>query len=208
MDYNGGIMKDTKEIVLFFKEDTNFSLVDASHEILSRYPELGEPILFPDDGKTRAPLILFSKNPEIQMQIGRVSVGLVINHNYFKKLETLIFDMVDTFEGLDCYFYRIGYISSIFLSPDYVDKAKSKFFKIEELDGVSDFNLSWYRKIKLKSSDINCWERFITDSKNFNDLLIQYDFNTNVNETIKFEMKYIKDFVRTANDFIESRIDF
>lgn len=201
-------MKDTKEIVLFFKEDTSFSLVDAAHEILSRYPELGEPILFPDDGKTRAPLILFSRNPEFQIQISRVSVGLVVSHNYFNKLESLIFDMVDAFEGLDAPFYRIGYISSIFLSPEYVKKAKNKFFKIEELEGVSDFNLSWYRKLKNKFSDVNCWERFITDSKSFNDLLIQYDFNTNVNETIKFEMKYIKEFVRTANEFIESRIDF
>lgn len=201
-------MKDTKEIVLFFKEETNFSLVDASHEILSRYKELGEPIVFPDDGKTRAPLILFTKNPEFQIQVSRVSVGIVVNHNYFKKLESLIFDMVDAFEEIGCSFYRIGYISSIFLSPDYVKKAKNKFFKIEELEGVSDFNLSWYRKLKNKYSDVNCWERFITDSRSFNDLLIQYDFNTNVNETIKFEMKYIKEFVRTANEFIESRLDF
>lgn len=201
-------MKDTKEIVLFFKDDVNFSLVDASHEILSRYKELLEPILFPDDGKTRAPLILFNKNPEFQIQISRVSVNFVINHTYFKKLETLIFDMVDIFEELKCSFYRIGYISSIFLSPVYVERAKKRFFKTEELDGVSEFNLSWYRKLNNKYSDVNCWERFITDSKSFKDLLIQYDFNTNVNDTIKFEMKYIKEFVRTSNKFIESRIDF
>lgn len=201
-------MKDTKEIVLFFKDDVEFSLVDASHEILSRYKELGEPILFPDDGKTRAPLILFSRNPEFQVQISRVSINFVINHNYFKKLESLIFDFVDIFEELKCGFYRIGYISSIFLSPDYVMKAKDKFFKTDELEGVSDFNLSWYRKISNKFNVVNCWERFITDSKSFKDLLIQYDFNTDVSENIKFEMKYIKEFVRTANDFIESRIDF
>ena len=47
-------MKDTKEIVLFFKENTSFSLVDISKEILVRYPELGDPIILPDNGKTRS----------------------------------------------------------------------------------------------------------------------------------------------------------
>lgn len=201
-------MKDTKEIVLFFKEESSFSLVDAAHEILVRYPNLMEPILFPDDGHTKAPLILFNRNADFQIQISRVSVNFVINHHYFQKLDTLIFDFVDIFEELGCHFYRMGYISSVFLAPDYVKKAKRKFFKEEELEGVSDFNLSWYRKINMKSGTINCWERFITNTENFKDLLIQYDFNTNVNEEIKFEMKYIKEFVNTANDFIESRIDF
>ena len=65
-------MKDTKEIVLFFKENTSFSLVDISKEILVRYPELGDPIILPDNGKTRSPLILFNTNPDFQMQISRV----------------------------------------------------------------------------------------------------------------------------------------
>ncbi len=201
-------MKDTKEIVLFFKENTSFSLVDISKEILVRYPELGDPIILPDNGKTRSPLILFNTNPDFQMQISRVSLNFVINHVYFKKIEEIIFDIVDLFEEAKCYFYRMGYISSIFMPSDYVDKVKDRFLCVDELEDIEDFNLSWYRSFNNKFGSINCWERFITNAVDFKDLLIQYDFNTPVQENINFEMKYIKEFIKTANDYIESRTDF
>lgn len=201
-------MKDTKEIVLFFEEGVNFSLLDVSREIVSRYKECGEPILFPDDGKTKAPLILFNTNPDFQIQISRVSLNFVVNHHYFKKLAALIFDMVDVFEEFKCKFYRMGYISSIFLSPDYVKRVKNRFLRVEELVDISEFNLCWYKRFQNKFGYINCWEKFITDSTNFKDLLIQYDINTPVDENISFDMKYIKEFIVTANDYIEKRIDF
>ena len=62
--------------------------------------------------------------------------------------------------------------------------------------------------LQNKFGYINCWEKFITDSTNFKDLLIQYDINTPVDENISFDMKYIKEFIVTANDYIEKRIDF
>lgn len=198
-------MKDTKEIVLFFKENTNFNLVDVSKEILERFPSLDEPIILPDNGKTRSPLILFNTNPEFQIQISRVSVNFVINHVYFRKIESIIFDMVDLFEEMGCSFYRMGYICSIFLSPPYVEKMKKRFLCTDELEDIQEYNLSWYKTLTNKFGRINCWERFITDSNNFKDLLIQYDFNTPINEEISFEMKYIKAFIKTTNDFIEKR---
>lgn len=208
MGYNGGSMKDTKEIVLFFKEDTNFSLVDISKELISRYPALGEPMILPDNGKTKSPLILFNSNPEFQMQISRVSLNFVISHSYFSKIDSIIFDIVDAFEEFDCYFFRMGYISSIFMSPDYIEKTKERFLKCDELDDVKEFNLSWYRSFENKYGVINCWERFITDTTDFKDLLIQYDFNSPINVQIDFNMKFIKEFIKTANDYIEKRTNF
>ena len=71
-----------------------------------------------------------------------------------------------------------------------------------------ELNLSWYRKIDFRSSYINCWERVITDTVNFKDLLLQYDINTLVGEKVDIDMKFIKDFFKTADDYVEKRIDF
>lgn len=201
-------MKDTKEIVLFFEEETKFNLVDISKELMNRYPELGEPTILPDHGNSKAPLILFNENSEFQIQISRWSLNFIVNHRYFEKLVTIAFDMIDTFEEVECKFYRMGYISSIFLAPQYIDKVKERFLKMENIDDVKEFNLSWYKTIKNKYGTINCWEKFITDTIDFKDLLIQYDFNSPMDVTIDFEMKYIKEFIKTANAYIEKRIDF
>ena len=201
-------MKDTKEIVLFFCDDTNFSLVDVSKELLGRYSELGEPTVLPDNGKTKAPLILFNSNPDFQIQISRVSVNFVVNHTYFEKLTSIIFDIVDTFEEFKCKFFRMGYISSIFLAPQYIEKVQEKFLRSNNLEGIKEFNLSWYKILENKFGPINCWERFITDTSDFKDLLIQYDFNTPIDIQIDFEIKYIKEFIKTANEYISSRTEF
>ena len=201
-------MNDTKEIVLFFKEDANkFSLVDISKELMNRYHELGEPTLLPDNGKTKSPLILFNSNPDFQIQISRVSLNFVINHVYFDKLATIIFDIVDTFEEVKCKFFRIGYISSIFMAPQYIKKVQDKFLKLENVEGIKEFNLSWYKVLENKYGTINCWERFITDSTDFQDLLIQYDFNTPIDVNVDFEIKYIKEFIKTANNYMDSRMN-
>ena len=201
-------MKDTKEIVLFFEENTNLSLVDVSKELMNRYSELGEPTLLPDNGKKKNPLILFNTNPDFQIQISRISVNFVVNHVYFEKIGTIIFDIVDTFEEFKCKFFRMGYISSIFLAPQYINKVKDRFLNSEHIDGIKEFNLSWYKILENKFGPINCWERFITDTSDFKDLLIQYDFNTPIEMNVDFEIKYIKEFIKTANNYIDSRMDF
>ncbi|MCH5167755.1 MAG: hypothetical protein J1F35_07725 [Erysipelotrichales bacterium] len=201
-------MNDTKEIVLFFKDDANsFSLVDVSKELMNRYHELGEPTLLPDNGNTKSPLLLFNSNPDFQIQISRVSLNFVINHVYFDRLATIIFDIVDAFEEFKCKFFRIGYISSIFLAPQFIKKVQDKFLKIENVEGIKEFNLSWYKALENKYGTINCWERFITDSSDFKDLLIQYDFNTPIDVNVDFEIKYIKEFIKTANNYIDSRMN-
>lgn len=201
-------MKDTREIVLFFKEETDFNLLDVSQELVERYPELEDPIILPDNGQTKSPVILFNRNPELQVQISRVSVNVLVSHNYFDKIASITFDMVDAFEEYECEFYRLGYICSIFLAPQYVNKAKDHYLNMENVSEIQEYNLSWYKTIENKFGKLNCWERFITGSKDFKDLLIQYDFNTPINEDVNLEMKFIKEFVNTANNYIESRINF
>lgn len=202
-------MKDTKEIVLFFKGVANFSSFEVAKELLNRYELLGEPMVLPDSSTdAKVPSVIFNKEPDMQVEVSRQSVNIVISTAYFDKVSSIIFDMVDLFEGFKLSFYRIGYISSVFLSPKYIDKAKNRFFRMENLEGLENLNFSWFRVLEGKSSKINCWERIITDTVHFDDLLIQYDFNSPIEEEFEFNMKYIKDFINTTNDYMEERLDF
>lgn len=201
-------MKDTKEIVLFFKEEAKYSSLDVAKEIMNRYETIGEPVIIPDNGDAKLPTIIFNKNADMQVQVSRVSVNVIVNHNFFSDLPKIVFDMVDIFEIFNLNFYRIGYISNIFLASKYIPKVKERFLNVDNLEGIVDFNFSWYRTLINKDSNINCWERIITDKANFNDLLMQYDFNSPASQQFAFDMKYIKEFINFANNYIEERTNF
>ncbi len=200
-------MKNTKEIILFYEKVPDFNLTDIAKEILDRYEYLGEPTIIPRN-ENNTFLVVFNKNPELQIEINDKNVFIVMKHSYFNDLNSIVFDVVDTFEMFDTKFSRIGYISSNFESPLKIEKAKEKYLNVEEFKDVLELNLSWYRKIDFRSSYINCWERVITDTVNFKDLLLQYDINTLVGEKVDIDMKFIKDFFKTSDDYIEKRIDF
>lgn len=200
-------MKNTKEIILFYEKVPDFNLTDIAKEILDRYEYLGEPTIIPRN-ENNTFLVVFNKNSELQIEINDKNVFIVMKHSYFNDLNSIVFDVVDTFEMFDTKFSRIGYISSNFESPLKIEKAKEKYLNVEEFKDVLELNLSWYRKINFRSSYINCWERVITDTVNFKDLLLQYDINTLVGEKVDIDMKFIKDFFKTSDDYIEKRIDF
>lgn len=199
-------MKNTKEIILFYDQAPDFNLNDVAQEILNRYEHLEEPTIIPKN-ENNTFLIVFNKNPELQIEINDKNVLIVMKHSYFNDLNSIVFDVVDAFEMYDTKFSRMGYISSNFESPLKIDRAKEKYLQVDEFKDVLELNLSWYKKIDFRSSYINCWERVITDSVHFKDLLLQYDINTIVGEKVEIDMKFIKEFFKTADEYIEKRID-
>lgn len=203
----GDIMKDTKEVVLFFKGDVNFSSVDIAKEFLSRYEYLGEPVILPDNGDPKITTIMFSSNPEMHIQISRIAVNVAVNYRHFNEIASIIFDITDIFDGEKIEFNRIGYISSLFISSKLLPKVKEKYLNKDNLSDIGSFNLGFYRSIDNKKSYFNCWERVIADSNNASDILIQYDLNSAIDENFDFSMKNIKDFINFANDYIEKRIN-
>ena len=199
-------MNDTKEVVLYFEEDTKFNTVDVAKELLSRYNELGNPMLLPENSKNKnVPLILFNTNPSFQIQITSTSLSFLIDHTYFDKISSIIFDMVDTFEDVKCKFVRMGIVTTTYLAPKTVEAVKKKYLVADNLPDISNFNLSWYREIENKYGKLNCWERIINDTQDFKDLLIQFDINSKKEEKIDFNMKYIKEFIKISESIVEDR---
>lgn len=209
MEFKGSDnMKDTKEVVLFYKDNVTFNIYEVAKEIEKRYEELGEANIIAQNDEPNNVLFVFNQNPELQMQANKNFFSIVMNHNYFEKIAVIVFDIIDAFLEFNVEFGRIGYISSCFLSPKYIEVAKERYLKKENLEDIHDINLSWYRKIEMKYGILNSWERIITDEANFKDLLCQYDFNSPRESIVSLDMKYIKEFFKVANDFISSRTEF
>lgn len=202
-------MKDTKEIVLFFEEGKSFEVLDVAKELINRFKVIGNPLILPENKNNKVPLIVFNESNDMQIQVSKSAVTILISQKYFGKLASIIFDIVDIFDAYKIRFIRIGCISSIFLNPDKIEVAIDRFLKRESFDDkLENFNISWYHKLSSKYGDINIWERIIKDSNNFSDLLMQYDFNSIVGDKINLDMKYIKEFIKVSSEFIDSRVDF
>ena len=68
-----------------------------------------------------------------------------------------------------------------------------------------EFQFSWLKKLKLDQIEINCWERNITDSVNFEGLLKCFDFNTSPSKKIDIDKKFIGNFIEFCNEYIDQR---
>ena len=87
-------------------------------------------------------------------------------------------------------------------------KNRQKIAEINvQIEDILEVNLSFYRKLGISTGFINSWERLITDSEHFKDLLCQFDFNTPIGVEVNLDMKYIKEFFKICEDFIYSRTD-
>lgn len=200
-------MKNTKEVILFYERDVTLNLNEVATEILNRYEFLGDPIIIPSNEQEKKFLLVFNKYPDLQIEVNNKNIIIVMHHNYFEQLHSIVFDIIDALEGFDVKFSRIGYISSNFESPLKIEKAKKKYLKVEEFADVLELNLNWYKKLPFRDDYINCWERVITDTVNFKDLLLQYDINTPIGKSLVLDMKFIKDFFKTADEYIEMKVD-
>ena len=136
-----------------------------------------------------------------------MTVNVVINHSYFDKMDTIIFDLVDMFDELNVSLSRMGIVYSLFYNSDKKEKLLDKMFNSDVLpDDMEDFRVSFFKKIESKIGTINCWERIITDKERMNDLLYQFDFNTNYDKNADFNMKFIKEIISIADEYIDSRV--
>ena len=201
-------MDDIREVILYIDKNNKYKAVEAASELLNRWEELGDPIVIPEE-KSAKPLFAFTRNQTFQMEGGRSNVSFIVKEEYFDKIPSIIFDIIDTFEELGVSFKRIGYITSNFYPKSCIEKAKTIYLNEKAFDEpIEEINLSWYRKIPLFSNHINCWERIITDTMAYDNLLVQYDFNTPIDVIFDFDMRSIKEFLKVSHNYMKKRNKF
>jgi hypothetical protein len=205
----GDYMNDVREIVLYFKEGCPLVPVDIAKGISDRFKEIGSPVVLTPETNSNQPLVIFKENTEMMLTVGQMTVNMVVQEKYFEKLDTIIFDLVDLFNDLKIEFVNIGVIYSLFFSEKHKELCMNKFLNVENLpNDFEEFNLAFFQKIKYKKDYLNCWERLVTNSEHFNELLVQFDINCLAIEKVDIDMKFIKEFLKIIDEHIEERIDF
>ena len=201
-------MDNIKEVILYIDNNKGYKGVDAASELLNRWSELKDPIVIPDDHSKR-PLFAFTGNHDFQMEGTKTHVSFLVKESYFNKISSIIFDIVDTFDELGVSFKRIGIISSNYYPKSCIEKAKQIYLANGAIDEeVEELNLSWYRKLNVSNGYINAWERVITDTSAFDELLIQFDFNTPIDVKVELDMRTIKEFLKVSEEHMKRRNKF
>ena len=197
-------MNDSKEICLYFDKNTSYNQVDVAKEIQDRYKELGEAIILPNPNQNN-PVLIYQNNPEFYLRCNYEILNFVVNHTYFNKLDTIIFDLVDIFEEFGVKVVRIGYVSNIYMNKKDIEKYKKTYLKEDKVKDMKEYQLYLYKELETKYGNLNAWERVISEGNKKHDLLLQYDFNSMQEDKLDVDMKYIKEFLKVSNEYIESR---
>lgn len=202
-------MNDCREIVLYFNNGSKLVPVDIAKSLSDRFKDLGNPLVLNPEGNSIQPLVVFRENASMMITMTQMTINMIIDGTYFDKMDTIIFDLVDLFNDMDIKFTKLGIVYSIFLSGKHKEIVREKLLDSSIIpNDILEFNVAFYRQLGLKKEKINCWERLITNTEKFDDLLVQFDINTDTNPDRDINMKFIREFIKLADEYSEERIDF
>lgn len=202
-------MSNNIQFVLFFEDGVIYNPTKLSTKIINKFLEIGDPIILPINTETpkeaNIPFMIFNQNPNFQIISNFNNLVVTVKGDYIGKIEEIINEIFEIFKKEDISFIRIGYVPSIFINKEEINKFKNEYMNSDIFADTIEFQFSWLKKLKLDQIEINCWERNITDSVNFEGLLKCFDFNTSPNKKIDIDKKFIAKFIEFCNEYIDQR---
>lgn len=202
-------MSNNIQFALFFEEGTIYNPTKLSAKIINKFSEIEDPIILPINTEApkeaNIPFMIFNQNPNFQIISNFNNLVITVKGDYIGKIEEIINEIFEIFKKEDISFIRIGYIPSIFIDKEEISKFKNEYMNSDIFADTVEFQFSWLKKLKLDQIEINCWERNITDSANFEGLLKCFDFNTSPSKKIDIDKKFIGNFIEFCNEYIDQR---
>ncbi len=195
------------QFVLFFANETMYKLSKMGFLIKEKFPEIGEAIILPINieasQENNQPFIIFNQNPNLQILANFNNIRITVKNSFIIRLEEIVFTILKLFLEEDVALVRVGYVPSLMFDANKKNDFKTSCMNSNIFMDTIDFQFSWLKKLKFDNININCWERSISDSDNFDGLLKMYDFNTCMNQDIIIDKKFIKSFLSFCNRYID-----
>lgn len=202
-------MRDNIQLALFFPEGTIYNPTKISAKLIEEFSEIGDPIILPinTDAPKEAsiPFIIFNQNPNFQIISNFNNITITVKDIYNALIIEIIKKIIVIFKKEEIVFNRIGYLPSLFISKEAIADFRNEFMVSKILEDTVEFQFAWLKKLKLGEIELNCWERNITDSVNFEGLLKCFDFNTILSEKLVIDEKFVNRFIEFCNKYIEER---
>lgn len=198
------------QITLFLENDTIYKISKVSAELLEKINELGEPILMPDNisapREANIPLIIFNKNPNVQLMMSFQTIVISIVENNEINLLGKLADFMSTLNNNDIHSNRFGYVKKSILNNEKIIEFKENTFKRKENIECKDFEFSCLNEITINNINVNCWERYYTNSEINNNLNIIFDVNTKAMVKYDIDIEFIKRFIKESDLYIDKKI--
>lgn len=199
-------MKNEKQIVLFLKDNTEFSEVQIAARINERHPSLGNPITIPyDESNDNNPLIIFNKGI-INFTMNRKDASFIFKEEDSKECLDILNDIMEIFEDNNIESKRLGYVTTHMHTKKIKDKFIKKIFIDPEVVG-DEFNLAWYKSELIDSVRVNVWERHLTDVINNVDFVSIIDINTPMDKEYNITNEFVIDFINKCDKYIDKKLD-
>ncbi len=197
-------MKDEKQLVLFFKKETEIDGAALAYKLSTKFNILGQPAVIPfNPSNPNQPLVIFNQGL-INLTVNFGDISFIYNREDHLKYYNEIMDIIACFEELDFSFERMGYISTLLHTKKDREKFRNHIFKDSDMID-SEFQLSWYKKELIDSVSVNVWQREMTDMINNVDLVSIYDINTPIDEVYNINSDFLSDFIKKCDKFIEKK---
>lgn len=203
-EIDGDIMKDEKQIVLFFSKGTVVDATSVAAKLKSKFEELGDPAVIPFSRENpNRPLIIFNQK-SLNLTVNATDISFIYVRELDDKLYDVVMDIIECFEDLDYSFERLGYISTYLHTKKEKEKFKENVFKDKDMF-ESEFQVSWYTKDFIDSVAVNIWEKEMTDLINNVELVSVFDINTPMDEVYNITSEFVKGFIKKCDKYIMNK---
>lgn len=190
-------MKNSLQIVLFFKKNEIFNPSRIAACISERVEEIGSPIILPISAPEEAnvPILVFSQNNKINLMANFNNVSITLTDDMIEKCCDLVATIFDIFK--DNKYVRIGVVINKILNKEIISDIKNETNCNTTVLNAEDFKIAWLQEININDTRVNMWKNYFSDKANTEDILCVYDFNTKqddeVDITKEFAVKFLEE---------------
>lgn len=193
-------MENNIQIGLFFDHNYYFDGLMIASKLKTAIKELGEGMVLPYNEEKSGPLIVFDKSDQVRLLVfsTHIMITLPINRdNFFNNCVKSVMDILKK-EKISA--TRIGYIKTNMLGTQEANLFKNNAFDDNEILKSDEYQLSYYRLIKVNDLKVNCWKRYMTEDEKF---MVSYDFNTLKEDEQKITYDFIDKFIINSEKYID-----
>lgn len=193
-------MENNIQIGLFFNRDHYFDTILLASKFKEKVEDLGDGAVIPYNGDISSPLIIFDNSIQIKLMVfaNHVLITLPVNQEIFfkKNLKSII----DVLEKEKIELTRIGYLKTIILGEQESILFKNNAFDDNEILHADEYQVSYYKLIKINNLNVNCWKKYMTDKSKF---IISFDLNTLMEEEQNIDYNYVINYIKNCDNYIE-----
>ena len=198
-------MQQFNQVFFELEENTSYSPSDITSELLKKYPDLENEVIFPIDMQQEnesIPIFLFGQNPSFTIQGNFYNTIITVSDKYSKIIKEIVKTIFDLYQQNGVKIVGIAYTIQEQLDANKISTFKGKYFQNFDTLKTDDIHLSLIREIDVNNDKTRCLEGY---SAFGDDFLLHFEFNM-IKENFKvLDLDYIYTFITKVTKYKEDK---